>query len=242
MYKLGKNHNFNSRQLYLVVSVCIVTYLFLTDSILYWVSGIILTQVYILSSEYLNSRVADKIPNKLLKVSFLSTTGFVICLTFFSITEALSPSKQIETGIVAGIMDTQKSKPIEKTTNQLANQNIRHNTEPTSPVAVTQNVDNMNTEQSSIQETKTDLDKDQKPIAINSSAKIKNAVTTNEKTQRPKTKRLINTNIDYKTKLTYDYNNDGRVNCKDFAGSVTDKKVLHIFPGLDPDMNGIGCE
>lgn len=40
----------------------------------------------------------------------------------------------------------------------------------------------------------------------------------------------------------FDSNGDGKVTCKDFKGQVTDPNILALYPKLDGNSDGVGCE
>jgi outer membrane biosynthesis protein TonB len=44
------------------------------------------------------------------------------------------------------------------------------------------------------------------------------------------------------TTTNYDTNGNGKVTCDDFAYKVTDPRILALYPDLDRDDDGIGCE
>lgn len=43
-------------------------------------------------------------------------------------------------------------------------------------------------------------------------------------------------------RINYDKNMDGKVTCADFTTKVTDLNILTMYPNLDGDKDGIGCE
>jgi len=62
-----------------------------------------------------------------------------------------------------------------------------------------------------------------------------------------KEEKITDTNLNTPTLPTtpstnYDTNGNGRVTCDDFTYKVTDPKILALYPDLDRDNDGIGCE
>ncbi|MEM1312224.1 MAG: hypothetical protein AAGF07_02055 [Patescibacteria group bacterium] len=249
MQEVGNNKVFKRKHLVLILILGIISVLFLTNNILYWLVGITLTQVYILSSNRIKSLFKRKISNKVVRSSVQSALGFIICLSFFSLTESLSPAIiNDNNGVVAGI--TNSRNPRIDSENEIAStveNQVTTQTEKVSNVP-TPNL-NKNKEVQPTQPVNTAIIEDTSTISkstqlnnqVNQSRK--NEIKTSNSTKQVSSKsKLINNKVDYKTKLTYDKNGDGRVNCKDFSKNIKDKKILYIFPGLDPDQNGIGCE
>ena len=59
---------------------------------------------------------------------------------------------------------------------------------------------------------------------------------TQEKTQIPKEE------IAKPAAGNFDSNGDGKITCKDFKGKVTDPNILALYPKLDSNGDGVGCE
>jgi hypothetical protein len=256
---------FTFRHLASAVVLIVLVALFFTDNILYWLLGILLTQFYILSSQRLHNLV-DKIilqktpltfSHQIFSMSLLSVLGFSFCLGFFSITEYLSPAKVKTSNSVAGVLENRyKQTKIEPKTIELANQlpvanevqqntDIIANSETNTPSEVQSTIKDQVTNQKTLTQTITSGNQGNSEVTQDKSFLMvakptQPSPTTSKKPSQSLAKPKNST--DYKAKLAYDKNKDGKISCKDFSKNIKDENILKIFPSLDPDKNGIGCE
>jgi hypothetical protein len=255
---------FTIRHLVLFLLVVTLVALFFAHNILYWLMGILLTQCYILSSKKLRAvvdkQLLHKIPvrpsNRIFSMTVLSILGFSFCLGFFSVTEYLSPAKSKTSTSVAGVLDDRYiHTKIEPRTTVLANNPLID----TTAVSINPKLENIELPavQNPNQSQATNQNPTSQPATTQSPNTIDDGQSTNfsmtakpapdskvavKKTTQPTSTQTKKSSIDYKAKLAYDKNKDGKISCKDFSKNLKDVNILNIFPSLDPDKNGIGCE